>query len=62
MKYLSYCIISRFEQEKIIEWHTVTVVEDGKKVENKQGVRLSIEPFLKRRHFYHDDPNPNHPT
>lgn len=54
--YLSYCVVSKYEQEKIIEWHTVAVVDEGRKVRNRQGVEIGIGPFLRLRHFYHDEP------
>jgi hypothetical protein len=60
-KYLSYSVKYRDGQQTIIEWHTVEVVDGGKKVRNKQGVEIGIGPFLRLRHFFGDDPLPEYP-
>ncbi len=56
-KYLSYLVVTKFERQKIKEWHTVEVVGDGKMVRNKNGVEIGIGPFLRLRHIYHSEPN-----
>lgn len=61
-KYFSYCIVSRVNQEMVRDWVTVKVVDGGAKLENKNGVRYPIASFLKHRHFFHDEENPNFPT
>ncbi len=60
-KYLSYLVVTWYQQEKVKEWHTVEVIEDGTKVRNKNGVTIGIAPFLKLRHFYHDELTSNYP-
>ena len=61
-KYLSYCVTTKFQQEKFTEWHTVLVVNNGISVQNKQGVQIGIGPFLRLRHFYHDEPIVDYPA
>lgn len=61
-KYLSYLVVSKFNQETIKEWHTVEVVNGGQKVRNKHSVETGIGPFLRLRHFYHDEPIVDYPA
>ena len=61
-KYLSYLVVTKFNQEAIKEWHTVEVVHNGLKVRNKHSVETGIGPFLRLRHFYHDEPIVDYPA
>lgn len=61
-KYLSYAVVTKFEQQVFKEWHTVQVVDGGIKVRNTQGVEIGIGPFLRLRHFYHDEPIVGYPA
>lgn len=61
-KYLSYLVVTKFDQEKGKEWHTVEVVQNGLKVRNKNSVETGIGPFLRLRHFYHDEPIVDYPA
>jgi len=62
MEYLSYCVVTRYQQQTIREWHTVECLNDRKTVRNKQGVEIGIGPFLRLSHFFGTDPNPKYPS
>ena len=59
--YLSYKTTYKHEQERIVEWNTVEVVDEGRKVMNKNGATIGIEPLLRLDHFFHEDPKPEYP-
>lgn len=61
-KYLSYAIVTKLEHQVHQEWYTVHVVDGGRKVRNAHGVEIGIGPFLRLRHFYHDEPIFDYPA